>query len=337
MIVRDEAAAILRCLESVRPLVDYALIQDTGSTDHTPEIARDWLHESDLPGDIHHEPWRDFAHNRSVALARLRERENIDYALVIDADDVLGINREPAALKASLVADCYEIELRYGRVTYRRPQLFSNRVPYRYRGVLHEFAEGPGQSAGFTSGLHIVVEDGPPDPEKYARHAAVLEQALATETDAFLRARYTFYLARSYRDAGRPDLALPLFWKRAALGFWPDEVFHALYSAALIEAAQGRPFVETVSTYMRACEAAPHRAEAWHGAAALARKHGRHDEAFELARHGLSVKRPASGLFLEPWIYDYGLYREMLLAAQATGRTGFAKAAMAKMLIASRA
>ena len=43
---------------------------------------------------------------------------------------------------------------------------------------------------------------------KYRKDAAVLEKALQTEKDKFLRSRYTFYLARSYRDAGEKEKAL---------------------------------------------------------------------------------------------------------------------------------
>ena len=38
MIVKDEAAIICGCLNSVRPIIDYVLICDTGSTDNTKEV-----------------------------------------------------------------------------------------------------------------------------------------------------------------------------------------------------------------------------------------------------------------------------------------------------------
>jgi len=89
MIVKNEAHIIARCLSSLVPLVDYFLIVDTGSSDGTQEAVRSFLREQDLRGEVIDEPWRDFAHNRSAALARLRQRTDIDYALMIDADEVL--------------------------------------------------------------------------------------------------------------------------------------------------------------------------------------------------------------------------------------------------------
>src|SRR5262245_39201004 len=89
MIVKDEAPIILRCLQSVRRLVDYVLVVDTGSADGTQALIRDYLERESLPGEVFDDPWRDFSFNRSRALSRLRTRTEIDYALIMDADDVL--------------------------------------------------------------------------------------------------------------------------------------------------------------------------------------------------------------------------------------------------------
>ncbi len=93
MIVKNETGVITRCLDSVRPLVDYVLIEDTGSTDGTQELIRDWLAKNNVPGEVIEEPWRDFAYNRSHVMAKLRERGEIGYALIIDADDKTGDRR----------------------------------------------------------------------------------------------------------------------------------------------------------------------------------------------------------------------------------------------------
>src|SRR6202012_3333794 len=89
MIVKNEAAIIGACLDSVRPLIDHVFIVDTGSTDGTQQTIREWLAAANSPGEVVDVPWRDFAFNRSDALARLRQQSHIDYALVIDADDRL--------------------------------------------------------------------------------------------------------------------------------------------------------------------------------------------------------------------------------------------------------
>ena len=65
---------------------------------------------------------------------------------------------------------------------------------------------------------------------------------MRSEEDAFLRSRYTFYLARSYRDAGDTAKALENYLKRAELGYWTEEVFKSLYGAAQLLKATGRSF-----------------------------------------------------------------------------------------------
>ena len=115
MIVKNESKVILRCLESVRPLVDYVLVEDTGSTDGTQTIIREWLDRVQLPGEVYDEPWRDFAYNRSHALARMRNKEEVDYTLVMDADDhvVFEPDFDVAVFKNSLSQDVYDVELRH--------------------------------------------------------------------------------------------------------------------------------------------------------------------------------------------------------------------------------
>jgi glycosyltransferase involved in cell wall biosynthesis len=62
MIVKNEARVIRRCLDSARPIIDFWVIVDTGSTDGTQEAIR--RHLDGLPGELIERPWVDFAHNR---------------------------------------------------------------------------------------------------------------------------------------------------------------------------------------------------------------------------------------------------------------------------------
>lgn len=87
MIVRDEAARIEACLESVRGFVDEMVVVDTGSSDDTVAIA------SRCGARVHRIPWPgDFAPARNQALQWLQG----DWVLVLDADErLLPQAREP--------------------------------------------------------------------------------------------------------------------------------------------------------------------------------------------------------------------------------------------------
>jgi glycosyltransferase involved in cell wall biosynthesis len=326
MIVKNEAGIITRCIESVRRLVDFVMIEDTGSTDGTQDVIRNYLASKGLPGEVIDEPWQDFASNRSSALAHLRKHADIDYALVMDADDLLVYDEgfDAAAFKAGLTKDLYDVGIALGPIRYGRPQICRNRMNFAYRGVLHEFMESPPEETSRDSAVGFHIESGREGArgkaaDKYQRDAAVLKKALETERDPFLISRYTFYLAQSYRDSGEREKALEQYLERAELGYWQEEVFVALYYAAKVKEQLGHSQQEVIDAYLRAADALPARAEALHGASQFCRRKSRFEEGFQLAKRGLAVTRPAAGLFIEPWIYDCGLLDELAVNGYWSG------------------
>jgi SAM-dependent methyltransferase len=84
-------------------------------------------------------------------------------------------------------------------------------------------------------------------------------------------------------------------------------------------AALDRPFDEVVATYERATRIVPTRAEALHAAALYCREKGRYAEGQDYARRGLEVHAPVDGLFVQLWVYDYGLLDEFAVNAYWAG------------------
>jgi len=98
MIVKDEQENLPKCLASVVGLFDEIVVVDTGSTDRTREIAREF------GARVFDFVWvNDFAAARNAALARATG----DYAFWLDADDVLDPPQRDAlsGLLASLRPD----------------------------------------------------------------------------------------------------------------------------------------------------------------------------------------------------------------------------------------
>lgn len=317
MIVKNEAAVIRRCLTSVLKLIDHWVIVDTGSSDGTQELIR--THLAAIPGELHERPWHNFGHNRDEALELARPHGT--YTLIIDADDTIDV--PPGLVLPDLDADSYVLDILDNAVRYRRTQLVRNALPWRWRGVLHEFlaCEGAGPS-GHLNLLMRRNHDGARrrDPATYARDAEILATALAGETDPFLRARYSFYLAQSYRDCGQRKLALAHYLQRAQLGFWVEEQYVSLVQAARLMEALHFADQQIIDLYLRAASLVPRRAEALHGAARLCRLRGRNMEGARIARGGLDLPTPEDGLFVEPWIHEYGLLDEFAVNAYWSGQ-----------------
>src|SRR5690242_666962 len=164
MIVKNEVHVIVRCLQSVRPLIDYVLIVDTGSTDGTQQAVWDYLDREELSGGIVSELWQNFAYNRTFALRELRKASHIDYALIIDADDLLELapGFDPEVFKATMDQDLYDIEVAHGGIRHWRPQLFRNDLPFSFKGVVHEYLEAPTDELkrARVSGFHIKIGGG---------------------------------------------------------------------------------------------------------------------------------------------------------------------------------
>jgi glycosyltransferase involved in cell wall biosynthesis len=316
MIVKNEAQVIRRCLDSVRPIITHWVIVDTGSTDGTQQIIRE--HLRDLPGELYERPWKDFAHNRSEALELARPLA--DYSLIIDADDALEI--PPGFKLGPLTADCYTMDIRDDPQVYPRIQLASNRLKWVYRGVLHEFitADQPYSTSHLEIGMRR-NHDGArrKDPKWFRQDAAVLERALGKEQDPFLRSRYTFYLAQSYRDGGEPEKALRCYLDRAGLGGWQEEVYYSLYQAAKLKQQLEHPDEEVIAAYDAATNALPARVEADHWASRHCRVKGLHQQGYEIARRSLGKAFPQGCLFGEPWVYETGLLDEFAVNAYWSG------------------
>ena len=322
MIVKNESKIIRRCLNSVKPLIDYVCITDTGSTDNTIEIINSWMKENNIDGRVHQEEWKNFAHNRSLALENLRKNTNVEYALMIDADEILtfdeNINFE--SIKNDLTADLYYITCKFGNIEYARTSITKNNMQFFYKGVVHEFLEckEPIKTRDTIKGVfNVPVQDSARNETgvKFDNDIKMLEEALKTEQEPFMIARYTFYLAQSYRDNKNLPKALYFYEERAKQGLWDQEVYISLYQVAKIKELLEYPEDDIVQSYMRAYEICPFRIEAIHGAINFCRRHSRNNQAYILASYARNIPVNKSGLFVETWIWDYGIDDEFSISS----------------------
>jgi glycosyltransferase involved in cell wall biosynthesis len=221
MIVKDEAHIIAATLAHLCEhfTFSYWVICDTGSTDGTQDIIRNFFAERGILGELTEEPWRDFGYNRTVALQQAYNKT--DYLLVWDADDSIS---GKMVLPSPLTYDCYDFS--FGG--YYRGQLINNRRHWKYVGVLHEYLcpceEGIQTSRLQGDYICISGRSGSRnrDPEKYLKDALLLERGL---TDEPTNSRYAFYCATSYRDAGKPERAIEMYKRTLTMNGWSEELY----------------------------------------------------------------------------------------------------------------
>ena len=316
MIVKNEAPVIERCLRSAKPLVDTWAISDTGSTDGTQDIIRNFM--GDLPGELIERPWVDFATNRNEALALAKKLG--DYALVIDADDVFETDANFAW--PELTAPGYSLEIVFAELRYRRIALPKLDADWKWQGVLHEVLTSPQlASAQALDGIRICVNtDGArsrqTQEEKFSKDADVLRRALEKEPG---NTRYAFYFAQSLRDAGRLADSLAAYESRVAMGGWPEEVYFSKLQIGRLKELLAARYPDVVSAYLDAFDARPMRAEAPCAAARYFRLNSRWHLARQYAE--IAAKLPLSDdvLFVDRTVHDWRACDEWSIAAYWCG------------------
>jgi len=315
MIVKNEAHCIERCLNSVKPFIDYWIICDTGSTDNTEKVVTKCL--QNIPGELHKHKWEDFSTNRNRALQLAKSKA--DYILVIDADDYLAINNVNVFKNLTKLA--YNIEFNHGPIIYSRTQLFSSKLGVKYVGVLHEYLELPTNVIPVhLIGCKIIFGANGArsnDPEKYLRDAETFEKALLAEPN---NSRYVFYAAQSYRDAGKKEESLKLYLQRNKMGGWIEERYVSLLEAAKIyETISSDPLV-IESAYIEAFNCQPNRVEALSYLCSYCRKFDRLQKSYFYAKIGCGIAKPNNALFLETACYDWKIIDELAIAAYWIGK-----------------
>lgn len=320
MIVKNEAHIILETLNSIKEYLDYWVICDTGSTDDTVALVQDFFARHGIPGEIHTEKWVNFAHNRTQVFDYARQKA--DYLWVMDADDVL-VGKPDFS---GLVADSYS--LRYGTdFVYWRPQLFKGSERWAYRGVLHEYAVCTSRTQarkGFVDGpYHIdsrrLGARNLGDPVlKYLGDAHTLEQALQQESDPDLARRYLFYIAQSYRDAGRTEQAIAWYQRRRAAGGWPEEVWFSIYQIGLLHEVLGETD-KARAGWLDAYEYRPTRAESFYSLGKMCNQRKEFHQARLFLEAASAIPCTQDLLFVRKDVYDYLIAFERSIAAYWLG------------------
>lgn len=305
MIVRNEAHGIRATLESFIPFVDRWTVLDTGSTDGTQDIVRQY---SGVPGELHEEPFVDFATSRNRALEL--HGTSTAYTIMPDSDDRL-VNG--SALRAFLDSrasiPAYMVNLRRGDLSYFLPLVLRAASGWRYHGAVHEYI-GPVAGEGFAStripDVQVVQDRVAQSAEASSkRWHRDLELLLASDAANPNDPRTLFYLAQTQECLSRPETALATYELRIKVGGWPEETFEAYLRRAKILQHLKRPWPEVQQAYLDAYAFDPKRAEPlfkiaehWYGNDAHAMTH-------LFASRAAELPRPNATLFVDEEVYTW--------------------------------
>lgn len=216
---KNESRVIKRMLDSCKPYIDYYVMQNNGSTDGTDVIAKQFLEENNLAGEIYNveEGWVGFGWNRDHLIQYCQKSTNhgCDWILKMDCDEVLQVDDDfDWSIFDNTNIRSFNITAIGGNCIYHRCWMWNAKLPWRFNhDDAHEtiYCEIPEIGTDYaavnvpTKFKHIGYNEGQSYsvPTKYVTDALKLEEKLIRE-DTMLKDLYHFwYVGKSYNDCYR--------------------------------------------------------------------------------------------------------------------------------------
>lgn len=257
MIVRDEEAVLGRCLGSVAGLFDEVVVVDTGSRDHTREIAV--AHGA----RVYDFAWcDDFAAARNASFSYATG----DFLFWLDADDIITeVNREKfLRMKAELTPTTDVILMRYetgfdedGKATFTflRERLIRRTLPHTWCGAVHEYLSYEGREE-----IRDIAVTHRSEKTAYSDRNLRIYRRMA-EQGAPFTARDLFYFGRElfYHGEDREAKEVLTTFLARSDGWVEDKLLACRLLGQLAE--RGGEMTAAVSAYARTFLLAPPRGE----------------------------------------------------------------------------
>ena len=227
MMVKNEEEMLARALESIKDEVDEIVVVDTGSTDRTVEIARQYTDRI-----YYHEWFDDFSGMRNITMSYAEG----DYILILDADDEFRRLQPDLSLKEFLekpLSNIYRFQLENVRTanvptsTFNQIRLFRNGMEFKYRGIVHNQFDSKDERIGTAPFLILHYGYGLDDEKmelKRQRSERLLEKMIEQgENVAF--AHYQLSKIHASRKDSRKSLESALNAHRA-MGEDPKQLIY---------------------------------------------------------------------------------------------------------------
>lgn len=216
---KNEASVIKRMLESTLGVCDYYVMQNNGSTDGTDEIAKQFLIDNNLPGEVYvcEEGWQGFGWNRDHLIRYCQEKvdHGCDWILKMDCDEILQIDDDfDWKLLEQYNVPGFHITAVSGSTVYYRCWMWNAKMPWAFNhDPCHEtiYHQNPDIGENFErvnlprSIRQVGFNEGQSwsNPTKFVSDSLVLENKLISESNMLddNKLYHFWYVGKSYFDA----------------------------------------------------------------------------------------------------------------------------------------
>jgi tetratricopeptide (TPR) repeat protein len=300
-------------MASLAPHISSYCVADTGSTDDTIPLIINFFKALNIPGEIHRCDFVDFSQARNVALKAMQVSDlPFDYGILVDADMELKVI-DPNWKNLITDQRSYDMFQLAGPLHYQNRRLIKRGEPKGYLGVTHEYLDVDTGGCIPKEAAHFIDHaDGANRPDKFTRDIQLLEKGLKDEPG---NARYLYYLAQSYKEAGQPKKAIKYYERRIAAGGWDEEVWSAQHMLAQCYKDLGKD-AKFVWHSLKAYNMRPQRAEPLYDVAKWFReKPDQQHASLVFSEKALQIPPTTDALFVNDYVYACGAWDEFAVAA----------------------
>jgi len=225
MIVKNESKIIERLLNSALKIISGCIITDTGSTDNTKEIIKNFCEKNNLYCEIKDEEFINFEYARNKSLEHAQKSTmDFDYIILLDADHQLIVYDNFKF--DDLTEPVYNLNQGTESFSYSNVRLIKKNIYAKYIGCTHEYLSHNCHT-GFLDTLFINdIGDGGSKSDKFVRDIKLLTEGIKNEPD---NSRYYFYLGNSYKDNQQYLEAIQPYEKVIELNGWYQEKYYSCY------------------------------------------------------------------------------------------------------------
>ncbi len=331
IIIKNDEASVLTCLNSVKKIADCISVTDCGSTDQTRLMVENFLKSTGIPGIIHTHANKSYAETQVLSIQSAQKTiQNLGfpptntYILFLTPDQI--VNHSSKIAKDSLTEEAYLALEQSTALSYYsyHPNLLKASLSLDFLTHLREHGY-PQKHRPLTKLRNLKIEDfsehkeTATEEEKALKKKEGLERNLAlfkqATKDAPDNERYYLYLAQSHKSLGQYDEAIECYKTRIRKEGNQEEIWFSKYMIGECFETIGK-WTDALYWYLEAYQYNPLRSESIKRISSYYRQHGQNEVAYIFAKHGIRIPfQETNILFPMPALYDYQYDEEISITA----------------------
>lgn len=316
IMMKNEEKRLHVSLESVVGYVDSIVVYDTGSTDNSLQILKDFADKHKITLRLKEGEFVNFSVSRNVSLDFADSFEDIDFLLLLDVNDELRGGEKLRKFATEQLTTEHNAYLmcqhwwsgKYDK--YFNIRFIKTRKGWRYNGSVHEWMADTNKEKGSPAYRMpddiVLYQDRTKDDDKSSKRfcrdkVLLLEDHKKDPTEP----RILFYLAQTCACLNQQEDAFYYYKLRSELDGFQEEKFHAYLKCGEISEKLNHNWYDSLSYYMKAVEHSE-RAEPLIRIAEYYNKTKKWILAYTFADLACSLKYPDHCiLFVDKHAYDY--------------------------------